>query len=57
MAQVLALKQEYKEKKVLLKSDNDGKAHNPEGNFKPLAKMVQSQGGQSYAARGEKINL
>ncbi len=42
---------------AVLEDMNDGKAHNPEGNFKPFAQMVQQQGGQAYTARGEKTNL
>jgi len=41
---------------AVLEDMSDGKAHNPEGNFKPFERMVQQQGGQAYKARGEIVN-
>ncbi len=42
---------------AVMEDMNDGKKHNPEGNFKPFARMVQAMGGQAYDAKGQSITV
>jgi uncharacterized protein (TIGR02452 family) len=38
---------------AVIEDMNYGKKHNPEGNFKPFARLVQQNGGKAYNSKGE----
>ncbi len=40
---------------AILEDHNTGRAHNPEGNFKPFARCALAAGGQAFDANGQQI--
>lgn len=42
---------------AVIEDMNYGKKHNPEGNFKPFARLVQQNGGKAYNSKGELLSM